>query len=168
MKKIHIDQSIFIKTIDSYALLNRDILNAIDKMPKSTLDNVTKTDYNIENTEREYWEILFPYLKNSIESVCIDLNCNSWQIENYWFQQYSQNSSHDWHTHDRCNYAFVYFVEVNEKNITRFIDSTNDKIYTIPAKEKDLIAFPAHIPHSSPINTENRKTIVAFNVSFKL
>lgn len=168
MREIFLNQKIFIYSLKEAQDIKLTLLNEIEKMPNHSFDTVTKTDWHIKDIKRIYWKIFFPFIKKPLNKIASSLYCRTWTIDNYWFQQYEKNSKHDWHTHGNTNYAFVYFLEARDEHITKFIDTEKDKIFSVPAKEGDLIAFPAHLPHKSEINTQSRKTVIAFNVSFNL
>jgi ectoine hydroxylase-related dioxygenase (phytanoyl-CoA dioxygenase family) len=84
-------------------------------------------------------------------------------IDNMWFQQYKKNDKHSWHTHGLSNFSNVYFVELPLKSLATEILNVNN----LNLKEGDLLTFPSHLYHRSPINkTNKRKTIISFNCDF--
>ena len=92
----------------------------------------------------------------------------SWEIVRTWFQQYYEKADHDWHTHPRCNYTNVYFLELpNEKYKTEILDS-NGKLIYYEAQEGDIITFPAGMQHRSAPNSSERKTVISFNSDYSV
>ena len=89
----------------------------------------------------------------------------SWKIENGWFQQYQEKSSHYYHTHPGVNFTNVYFLELPDKQFKTFIQS-GGKEYNYKAQEGQIITFPAHLLHRSKENGNFRKTVISFNSNF--
>jgi hypothetical protein len=54
-----------------------------------------------------FFEILKPF----IEQFCVTFNGQSFEVYNFWFQQYHQGSSMRWHVHPKSNYTGVYYLE---------------------------------------------------------
>ena len=86
-----------------------------------------------------------------------------------WFQQYFENDIHKWHTHKYTNFTCVYFVEMIENNQKTLIKNFgSDELIDYNAEEGDIIIFPGLLSHSSPIiKTNNRKTIISFNLDIR-
>lgn len=152
----------FIMKIEEHNEYKERLLSLIDKMPDSTYQTVTKTDWNIsKDYHREYLEvfyneILLKYLKKQQNFH----NANKMEITNGWYQQYENNSEHYWHRHTKANFTNVYFLELpNKENRTEIENVEYD------AEEGYLITFPAHLLHRSK-PSKDRKTIISFNSNF--
>ena len=115
---------------------------------------------------RKWCNILSPQLQMHFDECAKNLGYEYAQIEQLWFQQYIQNDNHPWHVHS-SNYTGVYYLEFPQGSPPTQIIDHNDKLYTIDAKEGDLIIFPSFLIHRSPnVDHKVRKTIVSFNIDF--
>lgn len=172
MKFYTIDSFYAIISIKEHSEIKQPLLNLIEDMPQSSLldegQDVSKTDWNIPGDfKREYLEYFYDHIKKYMQQFANSLLAKKWNILNGWFQQYSDNSYHNWHTHTTVNYSCVYYLELPDSNMkTEFYDNVNNKVIeTVDIKEGDLIIFPAHILHRSKRNiTDKRKTVIAFNL----
>ena len=154
-----------------------ELLNSIDDFSKNNFivdkgQSIFNTDWNIpENVPRKYFELFWTKNHSEIENIYQKLYENftikNLYVHNWWFQQYVKGSYHQWHTHDRCNFSNVYYLELpNNESATEFY--VNGKNITIEAKEGDLVVFPAHLPHRSINNFPDRKTVIVFNTSIEI
>jgi len=86
-----------------------------------------------------------------------------------WFQQYFKNDIHSWHTHKYTHFTCVYFVEMTDSSQKTLIKNFgSDNLLEYEAEEGDIIIFPGFLSHSSPlINTDNRKTIISFDLDIE-
>jgi hypothetical protein len=146
---------------------NFKLLSLINKIPNNPLveynDNITHTDFNLpKSIKREYLEYFFEFIKPYFVEICAKLHSKKIKVTNAWFQQYTKNSEHDWHTHQNANFTNVYFVELPSKSLaTEILNYPN-----LNLNEGDLLTFPAYYYHRSPINLSGkRKTIISFNTS---
>lgn len=145
---------------------NKKILELIDKIPNNPLiensaNVISHTDYNLpKNFKREYLDYFLKIIEPCIKEICIKLNTSKFIISNCWFQQYTKDNVHEWHTHPNTNFTNVYFVELPDKSLaTEILGEKNLEI-----NEGDLLTFPAFYYHRSPINVfDKRKTIISFN-----
>ena len=98
-----------------------------------------------------------------MRKMCHNLHSKSWRIQNAWFQQYINNNFHKWHNHPDTNFTNVYFVELPFKNLgTEILNHSQ-----LDLNEGDLLTFPGHLYHKSPLNYSNkRKTVISFNSNF--
>jgi len=172
MKFYKMDSFYAIIPIKEHSKIKQPLLNLIEDMPNNNLlgngQSVSKTDWNIP---RDYNRKYLDYFYNNIEEYVNDFSkklfAKKWNILNGWFQQYNDNSYHNWHTHSTVNYSCVYYLELPDTDMkTEFYDSVSSKIInSVNVKEGDLIIFPAHILHRSKRNTTNkRKSVIAFNL----
>jgi hypothetical protein len=132
-----------------------------------SLNKITKTDWHIPRyIVRNYVEIIQPALIDNLNQVYSLLKHDNWTISNFWFQQYEKNDEHDWHQHRGMSYTNVYYLE-HTKNTpdTQIRDFISEEIIDIDVTEGDIIIFPAISWHrSSPNQSNDKKTIIAFNV----
>jgi hypothetical protein len=156
---------IIITKTKNFTEINSKLLSLINKIPNNSLieyqDNITHTDYNLpKNFKREYLEYFLEFIKPYMLEISIKLHAKKIEVANAWFQQYTKNSLHHWHTHPRCHFTNIYFVELPLKSLGTEILNHNNLDLNIG----DLLTFPAYYFHRSPINlSEERKTIISFN-----
>lgn len=138
-----------------------DLIKLIPDIPiNSKEDNILKSDWFIrDGFKREYWVYFFNLLIPFHKEIHKQFD-GRFVIGNYWFQQYVNNNTHDWHNHPHCHLSSVYFLELPDKEL--LTEFKNGMSYE--AKEGDIITFPSHLFHKSPLNkTNKRKTVIAFN-----
>ena len=158
-------------TIDIDKKHKQPLLDLIDKMPGSFMYGLSKSDWDFdENHNREYLEyfkkILSPHLDKLADWLCF----KKWTVSNAWYQQYKKTNGHTWHNHAYSNFSGVYYVELpNDDLKTQYYDSMNKKIFEqLNINEGQLLIVPSYILHRSPENnSNNRKTIIAFNINFE-
>ena len=103
---------------------NKKILELIDKIPNNPLiensgNVISHTDWNLpKNFKREYLDYFLQIIEPCIKEICIKLNTNKFIISSCWFQQYTKDNVHEWHTHPKTNFTNVYFVELPDKTIS--------------------------------------------------
>jgi len=171
MMKFYELKSFYIVTdIKEHKQNKEKILSLIDKLPKSTLDNISKTDWNLpRETKREYLDFFYEMIRPYMDEMIKKLKCVNWDILNGWYQSYGKKDNHHWHLHEKTNYTNVYYLNLPENGIkTQLYNIMEDKIMDeIQVDEGQLLTFPAHIIHRSPVNTSDKiKTIISFNSNF--
>lgn len=150
---------------------NKDkLLSLIDDMQESSIDSISKTDWNLpRETKREYKDFFYKMIEPYLNEMTDRLKFKSCKISNIWYQSYKRNSTHDWHVHPEVNYTNVYYLDLPDENIkTQLYDIKENKVMDeIELKEGQLFTFPANILHRSPVNTTDKtKTIISFNTNF--
>lgn len=150
--------------IDNHKELNENLLSLINLIPHNPYENkkdstIAHTDWNLpKEVERKYGYLFFNKINPYLQELTSNLNCNHCKVENYWFQQYEKGSSHNWHNHNNCHFAGVYFVECPNNYGTVF------KNFEVDCTEGDLLIFPSFLIHTSKEIVEDiRKTVIAFN-----
>jgi hypothetical protein len=155
------------------------ILDLIEREPSSPIkccdeencdcnNNISNSDWREPDVgERKYWNEFYSGIKDDLHEVYTKtLLYEQYQIDNYWFQQYNKKDTHDWHWHERCFYANVYFVELPEDAPpTELQIPITGEIIRPNVKEGDILIFPSILRHrSAPNESDKRKTVIAFNV----
>jgi len=168
--KVHkLNSFYFTKQFENHNFHKNIILGLIKKIPKNTHDNITHTDWSLpEDYNREYLDYFYLHIKSYMRELNNFLNTKKWKIYNGWFQQYYQNDTHPWHTHDSTNFTNVYYLELpNKKYKTEIFDNLTNKLIDVDVKEGDILTFPAFYSHRSNIILSNeRKTVISFNSNF--
>ena len=143
------------------------LLDLINKIPANPYKEVSKTDWNLPKSfKRKYINYFYSNIaKNMMDQQKKYFKAKSWKIENGWFQQYQEKSSHCYHTHPEVSFTNVYFLELPDKQFKTFIQS-GGKEYNYKAQEGQIITFPAHLLHKSKENGNLRKTVISFNSNF--
>jgi hypothetical protein len=159
---------IFKSKVENHREIKEKLLQQIDLIPKNPIvnqgDNIMHTDWNLPSAmHREYKDLFFQTVSNHLINMCHQLSVNQYTISHFWFQRYGRGGKHMWHTHGSTNFANVYFLECPRGSSTKFRNFTED------CEEGDILSFPAFLPHMSPpIENEEIKTVIAFNVNFTI
>jgi hypothetical protein len=170
----NINVPVIISKFKSHNLVKDRILNIIKNDAGTAIhterDNITKTDWGVhKDIPKKYLDILFDPLSEHLKESYKTLDVTGFYIHNFWYQQYLENSYHDWHNHDSCHYANVYFLEMEDASLGTEIKDPIDpnKIIKYNVQEGDILSFPSFLVHRSPNNIfKSRKTVISFNVSF--
>ena len=170
-----IDKYINVQSIVEHNKYKNILLQHINETTKEWYNEVSK----ISNTDwPESFDLERPYVKIFIELLTklpykhlfkTDINKHKEiKIHNVWFNQYLTGDNHNWHTHGECQFANIYFLELNNSNYsTQIFDGYSNEIFEHQFKEGDLVSFPSFFPHrSETINNNDRKTVISFNTSF--
>jgi hypothetical protein len=158
---------IIITKIQNSDEINKKLLDFFKKIDNPFSENISRisnTDWSLPREQkREYLDYFSEIIKPYMFKIASKLYSESWNIHNFWFQQYLKSDNHNWHTHPDCQFTNVYFVELPDESLSTQILG-HEKV---KAKEGELLTFPAYFYHRSPINNSNkRKTIISFNSSF--
>ena len=142
-------------------------LKLIKKCKSEKFDSISKTDWKIDkNEKREYFDYLW---KECLEPFKESFS-NLWGgrkliLHNYWFQIYSKNDEHDWHTHTHSNFTNILYLQNTDETQTELygMNFTNNAP-TIGS----ILTFPAFYLHKSSChNNKKPKIIVSFNTSIQ-
>jgi hypothetical protein len=125
------------------------------------------TDYFSDNKPHPYQKLmnraLKPYIKQFIQQWKGDTS--DWGAE-WWFAQYTDNDSHDWHIHPEANFACVYMLELPDSSFVT--ELLGNPFEGQNVQEGDLIIFPNSWPHRSPPrDSSETKTVIAGNIVYK-
>lgn len=133
---------------------------------------ISNTDWYQDrwNKEKEWYQYFKPFLFNYLDSLITELRYDRYTLKEIWFQQYLYNSEHNWHVHDGCNFANVYYLEFSPNSPpTEFKDPITGKEFSIDVQEGDILTFPSSLIHRSPKNSiQDRKTIISWNLDIDI
>ena len=174
MKIERIESEIFILNVPEHNQYKDQLLKLIDEMPNQSFEGVAKSDWKVpKSSERKYLDLFYTKVIGSAMYKLQDYfksvegEEREWKIANGWFQQYNKNSYHQWHIHSEANWANSYFLELPDSQFKTEI-KTKNKILEYGVKEGQLLCFPADLLHRSKPNGNKRKTVIAFNSSFRV
>tara|TARA_R110000751_G_scaffold113386_1_gene212527 strand:- start:140 stop:625 length:486 start_codon:yes stop_codon:yes gene_type:complete len=160
---------IYKEYIKEHKVFSPHLIKLINKAPGTKLREIIKTDWTLDQKiNKEYFKFLLPYLNEPLKKfkrkLYRDKEVNL-EIDKVWYQVYSKNSHHVWHTHAHVNFACVYYLKLtNSKHKTLF-----HNIKPIDIKEGDFLIFPAWLVHCSPIiESKDKKIIISFNLNCSL
>lgn len=132
--------------------------------------NITKTDWcHSRNFRRPWVHLIKDDLINDLNKMVVECNYEKIKVEDIWFQQYTNNSEHGWHTHS-SNFTGVYYVDMPEGSPkTQIIEPYTNSVIELDLKEGDLVMFPSFTIHKAPKNLNNKtKTIISFNSNWSI
>lgn len=164
---------ILVTKFKQHTELKDRLLEAIKFSPGMALntesDNISKTDWNLDpSVARPYLEIFTTPLVDHLKEAYLPFNSTGFQIHNFWFQQYKENSTHDWHVHQAAQYTNIYYLELPSRALrTQILNPMNlNEVIEIEAEEGDIVTLPASVFHRSPpVKGNVQKTIISFNTS---
>ena len=173
MKFFELKSFYIVTDIKEHQQIKPKLLSCIESMPQASINDgheiTSKTDWNIPSThKREYLDIFYSVMKPYMKEMTSKLKCKKCEITNTWYQLYNKNDKHDWHVHPGANYSNVYYLSLPDKSIkTQLYDIINESIVeNIEVQEGQVLTFPAHIIHRSPINIKDQKIVISFNSNF--
>jgi len=168
-----INSTYFINSLDNYSEIKEELLNRIkntkDNMMSDERNKIFSTDWNLpKDIDRPYVNFFVDIIKPYISKITEYLMYEKTELSNFWFQRYQNQNEHPWHSHPNFHFANVFYVELPDESLkTEILDPiTKNIVDDIKVKEGDLLTFPAHLLHRSPLNTtDNIKTIISFNTN---
>ena len=161
--------SFIVSDVPNHALLKDEILSAINTMGiHSSITqgcSIYNTDWELKKEyPRPYWDLIGSLVEEQHNKIAaLYKRPVEMSIINYWFQQYAFGGFHEWHLHGLSTYSNIYYVELPENSVkTSFIFL--DEEFTIDVKEGQVLSAPSFLLHcSKPNQSNNLKTIIAFN-----
>jgi hypothetical protein len=170
---------VFIGVLSEHAEIKDKILHNINNMKEAerivnekTDTNITRCDWTVpREVNREYIPFFMPALTNYMGRLIEIIGYDACDIHNIWFQQYTKNSTHDWHVHLQCQWTNVYYVEMPEDapQTQLLIPWENNKVITLDVKEGQMVTFPSFVIHKAPtVESDTRKTIISYNCDFNI
>ena len=168
------DNLVWKYTLPTHNQIKSRILDIIDNYEQVNpcKDAVTKTDFyddiRTNPNRNEYYNLFHQEADSLYRAITNHYWVTDFGILQVWFQQYYINDTHKWHNHGQSNISLSYLLELDDsKHSTEFIDTKQKKTFQLEGiSEGDVIIFPSHILHRSPIITSsNRKTSIAINLT---
>lgn len=154
--------------------LKEHLLEAIDntfaQSHEAAGSKISNTDYFKAPEPTLYSDLFFRNFVPELTDLARKLGSNEWAVDDIWFQQYLKDDTHHWHTHAKCHFTNVYFLELPDTSLTTEVyDPFDQRILELECNEGDVITFPAWVPHrSAPNPSDQRKTIISFNTSLHI
>ena len=115
-----------------------------------------------------FWEGVAPLLNEFSRDVAIRSKTGlNYQIfvDMMWFHQMTKGDYDNWHNHFGCQWIGIYYVDLPEGEETELMDFEGN-VFQPDVKEGELLIFPSGYLHKAPaIQSDEVKTIVAFNFS---
>ena len=166
MKSIPIEQQILIQPTSNHTQFKDLLLKQIEETSYKSINNseesITKTDYHIKETQREWVKTFTSNTQNTLKDILNTLQFQSANFPSVWFQQYTTNDFHAFHHHPMSNYSGIYYLELTDNTYTQIL--INNKIKDIQVSEGDIVVFPSQVQHRCPkIQSNTRRTIISFN-----
>jgi hypothetical protein len=164
--------SIFKSTVEGHRFIKDRILESINSTERFGVETHNQKIYHTDwyvpsNVFRPYYSIVGPLFDAHNKKVfeLLETTDKGIDIQVIWFQQYTKGCFHGPHTHGGCNFSSIYYIDLPPGTPkTTFSYRGND--YDIEIQEGDIITFPGHLLHQSPINeTDYTKTVIAFNTN---
>ena len=170
MKFYNLNSYYIVTDIKEHENNKQKFLNLIEKIPESSLEGISKTDWNLpRDFKREYLDYFYEVFRPYMNEMATKLKCKNWNIGNGWFQIYDKNDKHTWHIHQQCNYTNVYFLHLPNNSIKTHIYDlmTDTMVDDLEVKEGQVLTLPSNYIHRSPTNnTNDKKVIISFNSNF--
>ena len=160
-------KDIFTYQVPNFQMHKQKLIDLIKKIPKNKFDEISHTDWNLSTvTKKEWYEYFF---KNILSNWAYDLSLIinlAVEIEKCWFQWYEKNDVHHWHTHNRCHFTNIFYLNLPNKSIKTIVKKFDEE-QKINIDEGKILSFPAYWEHRSPKNIfKEPKIIISFNTSF--
>jgi len=174
MSILEIKSPLLISKFKPHDLLKNKLLELIEISPGDRLidgnSDISKTDWNVpKNVPRDYLNIFEKPIIEHLKENYSKIGITDFNIHNFWFQQYTKNSNHVWHSHGNAHYTNVYYLELPEGTPrTELLNPMNlEESFFVDVQEGDIISFPAFVFHrSTNVQVDSRKTVISFNSSF--
>ncbi len=168
MKRIRLCQPVYKLNIPEHTFIKDVLLLLFEKTKSysSRIDNISSLDWeDASNFDREWVSVFLPFWDQQVKKVIQDIGCDSYSLQDIWFQQYTDNGGHGWHTH-RGNFTGVYYLELDVKSpSTEIIDPFSKRKFCAKVKEGDIIFFPSFLMHqSTPTIDDTERIIFSFNL----
>lgn len=166
MRTISIEQQILIQPTVNHTQFKDLLLKQIEETSYKSINNseesITKTDYHIKETQREWVKTFTSNTQETLKDILDTLQFQSANFPSVWFQQYTTNDYHAFHHHPMSNYSGIYYLELTDNTYTQIL--INNKITDIEVNEGDIVVLPSHIVHRCPkVQSNTRRTIISFN-----
>ncbi len=139
--------------------ISKEEINQILILVKSRNTPDQKNTFNYLNV------LNFPILKNLREQVISILDDKKLILGNNWAQLYNNKDLHEIHTHTKCDYSGIIYIQGDSPTI--FYNQNYEK-YFEKFKKNKMILFPSWIPHEvKPLQSNENRLIISFNTLIK-
>jgi hypothetical protein len=170
MKIQIINSPVAIAPFSKHSELKKQVLDDInvslaENVKTKQGSDITRCDWAMVNLRRDWVHDFLPILEPEVLEIYKKLGYNSIKIYNIWFQQYEENSFHNWHVHTECQWTNVYYLDLpKDCPQTEILDPISKTILKLDVREGDICCFTSFLIHRAPKNLANqRKTIISFN-----
>lgn len=166
MELLDLPDACAVYTVLDHFKIKQSILDCIDSDPNYCLHRlVSKSDWTLPTEyPRNYSKFLSPIVDGLHDLFLNQLGYNQIQLQNYWFQQYTEGGFHKYHVHPGANFTSIYFVELPELELATRLYLPWSKTEIFPKVcEGQLLCFPGHIKHCSPVNVNGKRKTVIVN-----
>tara|TARA_R100000963_G_C4644017_1_gene107821 strand:+ start:2302 stop:2799 length:498 start_codon:yes stop_codon:yes gene_type:complete len=154
----------FLTKLKNYEAVNKYYLNKINKGPVNSYGSIQNTDWHTKSHIN--YSYFLNEIKEHLDKMVAFFSLKECEVHNIWFQHYTKNGTHEWHTHGKANYTNVYYLKLGE-NKTKVRDPFTKETIDINVSTGNLLSFPAFLSHSSPpLKKQSTKTVFSFNTSF--
>jgi hypothetical protein len=166
MRTITIEQQILIHSTPNHTQFKDLLLKQIEDAPYEKRNNqeesITKTDYHIKETQREWVKTFVAYTQTTLQTILDTLQFQTANFPSVWFQQYTTNDFHAFHHHPMSNYSGIYYLELTDNTYTQIL--VNNKVTDIEVSEGAIVVLPSQVQHRCPkVQSNSRRTIISFN-----
>ena len=129
-------------------------------------DNLV-SDYWENNSEKKYINKFLQHIREFTDDISDRYYAKDLHIIHAWHQIYTVTGSHGWHVHGGSNISFVYYLHLeNPDDRTLFWNPETRETFQPDAREGDIVIFPSHTLHTSPIiRTSKKKVIISGNMN---
>jgi len=177
IEKFNINTTLIKYKFSNHLNIKNKLINLINQQKAEKIntkdlyynDNISLTDWaESSNFTIEWKKYFIVYFNEVLKQITHTLGYDTFEICNLWFQKYNKNGYHNWHIHG-CNYTGVYYLNLPKGSSgTKLLDDYNLKtVFSIEAKEGDMIFFPSHIIHKGDIQLiDQTKIIISYNINF--
>lgn len=162
-----IEDFIFKSETEDFADTKTSVLSHIESKGKySILDDhqsISNTDWHIgQMADKGYWQYVSSRVDSHNKGLLENFKVDTFQVDNFWFQQYETGDYHSWHNHPGCCFSSVLYVELGDST-PRTTFKWMGRSFEVNVKEGDIISFPSFVAHGSKVNKSTRKTIISYN-----
>ena len=169
MRVQEIKLPVFVIPLNAHKFIKGQLLSLIESSNKEIIENdkeKIKTDWYLSNQSKEYSKTFIHFFEEQNFYIFKQMDYDRLDYGKAWFQQYELGGEFQWHRHACSTWNVVYYLELPDGTpTTEFKNPLNGEVFTVDAKEGDVVIFPSMLFHRSPVNlTDKRKTIIALNI----
>ncbi len=166
--------------IENWEQNKKKIMSVLPTLGREHLESNGEQHTDFFHQDEENWElppyadtiidIIEPYLAEFTDRRRIEFT-------DLWCQTYTKGQKHGLHNHGHSGWSAVIYVDFDPKvhQATQFISPFNNpwsgrlESFIPPAKEGDMVIFPATVHHEALANESDKsRTVVVFNLRGKV